>query len=137
MNVRNCRRCGKIFNYVMGPAMCPACKDEMEKIFQGVKKYVQDHKGVTIHDVAEACEVDPQQIRQWIREERLEFSDDSMIGIGCEVCGATIKSGRFCEKCKAQLANGLTQSISPRKTQTGASDTDTNSLNNNKMRYLK
>ena len=31
MNVRNCRKCGKLFNHVMGMPICPACKDALEK----------------------------------------------------------------------------------------------------------
>ena len=31
MNVRNCRHCGRIFNYVAGPIMCPACREKMEE----------------------------------------------------------------------------------------------------------
>ena len=37
MNVRNCKKCGKLFNYVSGAPVCPACKDALEKKFQEVK----------------------------------------------------------------------------------------------------
>ena len=47
------------------------------------------------------------QIKRWIREERLTFSENSVVGIECEVCGALIKTGRFCERCKADIAKGL------------------------------
>ena len=67
MNVKNCKKCGKVFNYVSGAPICPACKEALEKKFQEVKKYVQDNRGATIHDVVENCEVDPQQVRQWVR----------------------------------------------------------------------
>lgn len=134
MNVRNCRKCGKMFNYVMGVPMCPACKDAMEEVFQGVKKYVQEHKGASINDVAEACEVEAQQIRQWIREERLEFSDDSMIGIACEKCGTTIKTGRFCEKCKASMATDLNSAFRPAAPKPIAKPDPKD--NRNKMRFI-
>ena len=134
MNVRNCKKCGRIFNYVLGPVLCPACKDEMEQVFQNVKKYVHEHKGANIPEVAEACDVDVQQIYQWIREERLEFADDSMIGIACELCGTTIKSGRYCDKCKAELANGLKSSITPAKTMEGPVRKSTR--DGNRMRFL-
>ena len=47
------------------------------------------------------------QLEKWVREERLCFADDSPIGIPCENCGKTIKSGRYCEACKNTLANQL------------------------------
>ena len=40
-DIRNCRICGKIFNYVMGPVVCPRCKEKLEEKFQEVKKYIR------------------------------------------------------------------------------------------------
>lgn len=113
MNVRNCRKCGRIFNYVMGPAICPRCREDQEAKFQEVKKYVQEHHGADMVEVSEACDVDTNQIRQWIREERLQFADDSPIRIACEGCGTMIRSGRFCDHCKADMVNGFRQAVKP------------------------
>lgn len=113
MNVRNCRRCKRLFNYIAGPFICPACRDELEAEFQKVKKYVQEHANVDIKTVAEECEVDANQIRQWVREERLEFSSESGVGINCEKCGRSITSGRFCQECKNAMANTLNQAFTP------------------------
>ncbi len=107
MNVKNCRKCGKLFNYVSGSQVCPVCRDELEKIFQKVKKYIQENRGATIDQVVEECEVDAAQIRQWVREERLEFSGDGATGITCEKCGATISTGKYCQKCKNEMAANL------------------------------
>lgn len=111
MDVRNCRGCGKLFNYISGPFMCPACRDALEAKFQEVKKYIYDHPGVTISSVSEACDVESGQIRQWIREERLEFAEGTM-ELGCEKCGAPITSGRFCSKCKNSMVNELSGAYS-------------------------
>lgn len=107
MNVRNCRNCGRIFNYVVGPILCPACREKMEEKFQEVKEYIREHKGVGIMEVSEACDVDAAQIRQWLREERLEVTEDSAIYLVCESCGASIRTGRFCEKCKNDVTRGF------------------------------
>lgn len=111
MNVRNCRRCGKIFNYVVGPFICPMCREEMDKKFREVKEYIREHKGVGIQQVSEECDVDVSQIHQWLREERLELVEGSGIVLTCENCGAVITSGRYCQKCKNNLASGLNESI--------------------------
>ena len=113
MNVRNCRKCGKLFNYAMGPIICPQCKDELEEKFKQVKTYISDHSGCGIQEVARECEVEVSQIQQWLREERLQFSEDSMVQLTCESCGTTIRSGRFCEKCKNEMANGFSNAIKP------------------------
>ena len=55
MNVRNCRNCGRIFNYVAGVAICPACREKLEQKFQEVKDYIREHKGVGINEVFGDC----------------------------------------------------------------------------------
>ncbi len=79
MNIRNCRMCGHIFNYVAGPFLCPHCREKMEAKFQEVKEYIRANPGVGIQDVAENCDVEPSQIQQWLREERLELTEGSVI----------------------------------------------------------
>ncbi|MDE7207267.1 MAG: flagellar protein [Lachnospiraceae bacterium] len=134
MNVRNCRKCGKLFNHVMGMPICPACKDALEKSFQEVKKYIRENRMADIMEVSEACEVEVSQIKQWIREDRLEFTEDSPVKLPCENCGAFIRSGKYCEKCKRDMANNLSSAIEkpkrvieqPKKAQSTG----------NKMRFL-
>jgi len=109
MNVRNCKVCGRIFNYVLGLPICPRCREEQEQKFQEVREYVREHRGADIMEVSDVCNVEPSQIRQWIREDRLQFADDSPIRIPCEKCGTMIRSGRFCDKCNAELINGFNQ----------------------------
>ncbi len=135
MDVRNCRTCGRIFNYVAGPPICPRCKEAKEAKFQEVKQYVTDHSGADIREVAEECDVDIQQIRQWIREERLQFADDSPIRIACEGCGAMIRSGRFCDKCKADMTKGLRSAMGMDKPSQPEPFKERKS-DGNKMRFL-
>lgn len=111
MNIRNCKKCGRIFNYVSGPSICPNCRESQEAKFQEVKEYIREHKGVGINEVAEACDVEAAQIRQWLREDRLEVTEDSALYLTCESCGAPIRSGRFCEKCKGSMTKGFSDAI--------------------------
>lgn len=138
MNVRNCRSCGRIFNYVLGPIVCPACRDELEAKFHEVKEYIREHRGVGIQQVSEACDVSTNQIHQWLREERLELVEGSSISLGCEKCGVSISSGRFCEKCKKEMTSGFNDVLRSAK---GAEPQEkvksTRDLDNPKMRYLE
>ncbi len=115
MNIRNCRNCGRIFNYVAGAILCQPCREKMEVKFQEVKEYIRSNPGVGIAEVAEACDVDPTQIRQWLRDERLEIAEDSAIYLNCEKCGAPIRSGKYCEKCKYNMAMGLQNVLNENK----------------------
>ena len=66
MEVRNCKNCKRLFNYLGGDPICPACKEELEEKFSVVREYVWDHKNATIDQIGEACEVSTKQIKQWI-----------------------------------------------------------------------
>lgn len=138
MNVRNCRKCGRVFNYIIGQTLCLSCRDALESKYKEVKEYVQKNRGCGINEVAEECDVDPSQIRQWIREERLEFTEDSMIGLACEICGSSIRTGRYCEKCKAQTLNGLNNVVRQAQAsrQSMQQKPSTNSKDNPRMRFL-
>ena len=105
MNVKSCRKCKKLFNYVMGSSICPNCKAELEMKFQEVKKYVQENAGAGVHEVSEACDVSISQIQQWVREERLMFTESAAIGLECERCGKSVRSGRYCIECRMELTN--------------------------------
>ncbi len=133
MDVRNCRRCGTIFNYITGVPICPACREDEEKKFQVVKKFVQDNVQAQIPEIVESCDVTHNQIHAWIRQERLVFAENSPIGIDCEGCGAMIKTGRLCERCKYDLARGLNNSV---KKQPEGLMGNVSRSDNPKMRYL-
>ena len=134
MNVRNCRRCRRIFNDTMGPIYCMPCKQELEEEFQVVKKYVQENPGSDIRMVAEACNIEPSQIKQWVREERLYFTEGSNTGISCEHCGMMIRTGRFCERCKSEMSNSFkaaSRPAAPAQPQKSSHRAETN-----RMRFL-
>lgn len=136
MNIKNCKLCGRIFNYISGPSICPGCKESQEAKFQEVKEYIREHRGVGINEVAEACDVEAAQIRQWLREDRLEVTEDSALFLSCESCGAPIRSGRFCEKCKNSMAKGFSDAVrasKPEKTKQKPSRED----GSPKMRFLQ
>ena len=50
-------------------------------------------------------EVSVAQIRKWLKEERLSFSEDSEIALNCERCGKKILTGRYCKNCKDEQIN--------------------------------
>ncbi|NMB98545.1 MAG: MerR family transcriptional regulator [Clostridiaceae bacterium] len=109
-DVRNCKRCGRIYNYLGGIPICPICKDEDEKDFQRVKKYLYENPKATMSEVASNLEISIEKIKRFLREERLEIvGDDVIVGLECERCGKRIKTGRFCEDCNKDLALGFTK----------------------------
>jgi len=121
MEVKNCRKCGRMFNYMGGQQVCQACKQAAEAKFQEVKEYVREHKTASIPQICEDCGVENKQVQQWIREERLIFADDSPVKISCERCGCQISSGRFCDKCKKEAAGNFENLINSSRPKPGNS----------------
>lgn len=108
MDVRNCKKCGKLFNY-QGDPVCPACAKEMEEKFFQVRQYIYDNPSSSISTVSEENDVPVPQIKKWVRQERLSFTKDSGVTIDCENCGRAILTGRYCKNCKDKMANSLSQ----------------------------
>lgn len=133
MDVRNCTRCKKIFNYVGGQPVCAQCKKELEELFKETRLYIRRNPDASITEVSEKCNVDLKQIRQWIREEKLSFSKDSEIGIECEKCGKSIRTGRFCDACKGDTLNELNNIV---RQNSAPIESVPKTENKNQMRFL-
>lgn len=117
MEVKNCKRCGRLFNELSGEEICPVCRKTSEDEFVKVKEYVLENKGASVEKVAKENNVSIKRIRQWIKEERLELSDPLLSGITCEKCGVPICTGRYCERCKTNMANNLMNAFKKPKPQ--------------------
>ena len=128
MEVITCKSCGKLFNYISGSRICPQCVKKMDEKFTEVKKYVYDHPKIGINELAEEMDISIRQIKRWVKEERLCFSEDSPVGIECENCGTLIKTGRFCKSCKDKDAAGMNRPVAAAPVKKGSKD--------NKMRFL-
>lgn len=107
METKNCKICMRLFNTICGQKICPSCNAMLEDKFKEVKEYILNNKNITINIIAKEFNIPNAQIKQWIKEERLIFSEDSIGGIECEGCGKYIKTGRFCNHCKISLVNQL------------------------------
>ena len=114
MAIRNCRKCDRIFaddNF----DLCPICRDKDMADFKKVKDFLYDYPGADIQTVSEATGVSTKKIIKFLREGKLEIRDDSPnLVLDCERCGAPIKTGRFCNKCVAEMEREF-KSVLPSK----------------------
>ena len=90
MEARSCRSCGRLFNYIQGPPICMACKQKLEDKFLQVRDYIRENDSATMKEISEDNEVSVKQIKQWVREERLTFTDHSPVGPDASVINARI-----------------------------------------------
>ncbi|MDD3364549.1 MAG: hypothetical protein PHZ03_06170 [Syntrophomonas sp.] len=115
-SLRNCPECGRIFGY-MGRNLCPECLGKEENEYMTVRKYVRDHPGAGVFEVAEATGIEEEKILQFLRDGRLQ-SRGFQGTLECERCGNKITGGRYCEACRGQMDASIRQVAPPRnKTQ--------------------
>lgn len=132
MAVRSCPRCRSLFQYTSGDPICQKCKDLEEKDFQVVRKFVRDNPKSTISDTSKETHVSTKLIIKFIKQERLEVSPESPMGVECERCGKIIKSGKLCKECSKELAQGLGNHKESAKKSSAPVKQDTSA----KMRFL-
>lgn len=130
-DVRNCRRCGKVYNYIGGPPICPSCRDADEADFKRVKEYLYKNPGASLSQVSSELDVSVEKIRNYLKEGRLEIiGDDANLILECESCGKSIRTGRLCDSCAKELKKDFNTTAK----QMGQSRTDTQKAIG--MRYL-
>ncbi len=117
MNVMNCKGCGRLFNQFGSEKICPECTQKLEDKFQEVKEYLNANPMTSMDTLAKETDTTTKQIKQWVREERLVFAEGSLDGIECEQCGTLIRTGRYCDRCKASITNNLMSAIDRPKVQ--------------------
>ena len=106
MDTSNCKICGRLFNQVRSP-FCPECMKGLDEKFKQVKDYLYGNPDAGIAEVSEEVDVSQSIIQHCIREERLSFSENSKVSFSCESCGAPIRTGRFCKRCKSKMQQEL------------------------------
>ena len=114
LDLTNCKKCGRAF-MSDGNVHCKRCRDDSEDDYKIVKEYVYDNPGATILEVHEATDVAEKRILQFLREGRLEITDDTNFVLDCQRCGTAIKSGKYCDKCSHEMAMELRSAVTPKK----------------------
>lgn len=132
--VKNCRKCRKIFMYASGPQLCENCKQSEEEDFEKVRTFLRDFPGASIQEVARETEISTQLIYKFLKDGRLEVSESSPIALQCENCGARVKSGRFCINCSKKLADDMI-SVG-RKLMESQKDETKDAANDRGLRYI-
>ncbi len=107
LNIINCKKCGRIFQQITSRRICPDCEKALEDKFLEVRDYIRANPNVSIMEVSREKDVSVEQIKQWVREERLLFTNAEGSGIQCVLCGVPITTGKYCARCKEKMAHNL------------------------------
>ena len=57
MEVKNCKECGRLFNYMGGAPLCDGCRKKLEQKFQEVKQYLDENPNASVNQVSEDNDV--------------------------------------------------------------------------------
>lgn len=110
MDIRNCRRCKKIYKYD-GFKLCHSCRQEDEADFQTVKDFLNENPGANISAVVKGTDVETEKVIEFLREGRLEIRGGGDITLDCENCGVPINTGKYCNKCAKELHDQIGQAM--------------------------
>lgn len=106
--LKNCRRCNKVFPYLAGLPICPACNKEDEKIFEEASMYIRDHPGVPLTVVSNELDISYDRLMKYVKEGRLQILSPKGEYIRfCENCGVAITGNRFCPSCEGHISGVL------------------------------
>lgn len=101
---RTCRECGGVMIYKgVGEYQCEDCGFVDYDDYGKVRLYIEEHRGATAAEIEAAVGVSQRTIRQMLRESRIEVAEGSKIFLHCEICGANIRSGRYCPDCEMKV----------------------------------
>jgi RNA polymerase subunit RPABC4/transcription elongation factor Spt4 len=104
---KQCEYCGRPLPQHYELDVCPHCMDA--NLFREVKDYIRSNH-VNEYQVAEHFGISIKQVKQWIREGRIEYRTNdpsgTLTGIHCQRCGAPVTFGSLCPECLKLLNTG-------------------------------
>lgn len=114
MEIRNCKRCSRIFNY-NGSGVCPNCFLQEQEDFEKVRDFLFVNPNSSTIEVSQGTGVDVKIISRFLKEGRLKGETEGMgdSTLTCDKCGCDIQSGRFCEKCIVEMQSDFKKAVKP------------------------
>jgi len=110
----NCPECGRLFAADGGRRVCSKCLEKEDSEYAVVRRYIRDHPGASVFEVAEETGVEEEKILQFLKDGRIQSSGYVEVTF-CERCGKKIAGARFCENCRMQMNNEVLSAI-PKET---------------------
>ncbi|MCH5332432.1 MAG: hypothetical protein J1D89_00615 [Agathobacter sp.] len=105
-NFKQCKECGRALSQHYEGDLCPRCIDA--GLFREVKEFIRSNN-VNEYEVAEHFHIHLKQVKEWIREGRIEYCIDdpssNVSSLHCQRCGVAVNFGTLCPKC-LKLLNG-------------------------------
>lgn len=97
-NYNECEFCKHPLPIDYEETLCPHCLEN--QLFHEVKEYIREND-VNEYQVAEQFQIPVRQVKEWIREGRIEYkmAPTNISSDYCRRCGTSIAFGSYCSKC--------------------------------------
>ncbi len=109
---KQCDICGRPLPQHFEENLCAKCQEE--QLFRDVKDFIRTNT-VNEYEVADHFGIPLKQVKQWIREGRIEYqqedSTNTINRMGCQRCGVPVSFGTLCPKCLKLLNSGKSTSV--------------------------
>lgn len=103
-----CEKCqGKLFHIGGGKYQCEKCENIVMDDFGKVKHFLEENGPSTAPVISQATGVKIDIINMFLKQGRVEITENSKYFLQCEKCGCSIRSGRFCIDCARELTQGI------------------------------
>ncbi|MCX8130150.1 MAG: flagellar protein [Clostridia bacterium] len=99
VGIKNCKRCGRIYEINTDTEYCFDCIQKDEKDFSRIKEYLYLHPYAKIFEVSINLDISINKIKRYLREGRMEIVEKDNQFLKCELCGCSICSGLYCDEC--------------------------------------
>lgn len=98
-----CKGCGRGLSPKYTGEFCPLCIEA--QLFDAVREFIRAND-VNEYDVAARFGIPIRQVKQWIKEGRIEYKEKTakqIESMHCSICGAKVNFGTLCQKCLKEL----------------------------------
>ncbi len=77
MDVKVCLRCKRLFESTteLQGSVCSSCYEEHEADFRKARDYIRNNPNASIFEVSQACEIELQYLKEWLKENRIVYQD--------------------------------------------------------------
>jgi len=104
--LKNCERCGRVFDLENDEVLCPECYIEDKKELKKVKDYLNKNPLASVMDVCEKTAVPQAQILRFINDGNLKIRKP-LERFKCRLCGKPVSKGNLCEECREKIEKGF------------------------------
>lgn len=102
-----CERClGRMVYIDNGKYRCQICGHEMYDDLGKIKQCLDQYGAISAEEIAKSTGVALEIVEMCIKDGKVEMPTETF-QYKCGRCGCGIRSGRFCQNCKRELAGGL------------------------------